>query len=47
MKELFKKWLQKLACRHEWTIIAKMRKDIEREYKNDYSNEASGKTGVH
>lgn len=23
MKELFKKWLEKLACRHEWTIIAK------------------------
>lgn len=23
MKELFKKWLKKLACRHEWTIIAK------------------------
>lgn len=24
MKELFKKWLEKLACRHEWTIIAKI-----------------------
>lgn len=23
MKELFKKWLEKLACGHEWTIIAK------------------------
>lgn len=23
MKELFKKWLEKRACRHEWTIIAK------------------------
>lgn len=24
MKELFKKWLEKLACRHEWTILAKL-----------------------
>lgn len=23
MKELFKKWLEKRACRHEWSIIAK------------------------
>lgn len=22
MKELFKKWLEKRACRHEWDILA-------------------------
>lgn len=24
MKELFKKWLEKLACKHEWVEIKKL-----------------------